>query len=61
MVAEARRCGGLERSEFHCGIIGDATLPEILDDGLDVVVGNIGECGKPVSSTFDNRNGCTSC
>ena len=63
MVAEVgSRCGGLERSEFDCRSVGDANLPETLDDGLDVViiVGNKGECGKSVFSTLDNRNGRTS-
>lgn len=63
-MVKAGRCGGLERSEFDCGLIGDAALPETLDGGLDIVVvviGNTGECGKSVSLTFDNRNGCTRC
>ena len=33
MVAEVvSRCGGLERSEFDCRSVGDANLPETLDD-----------------------------
>jgi len=36
MVAEVgSRCGGLERSEFDCGSVGDANLPETLEDGLE--------------------------
>lgn len=62
IVAETGRCGGLERSEFDCGLIGEAALPETLEDGLDVavVVGNAGTCGKSVLSAFDSRNGRTS-
>jgi len=53
---------GFGASEFDCGSVGDANLPETLDNGLDVVViiGNKGEYGKSVFSTFDNRNGHTS-